>query len=191
MAVELPGAREITYDVVNTFHQDSFKVSFSNFPVILETETLSGINQPIDMRIFDYYVKNVTIPDQSLQVTEIPMLNRVQLQPISRGNDNLNSVTVEFKVDNAFRNYFMFYTYIRQMRTAEPDVDVFYKNVIHEMFVDAHANVGEKMVRLKFTNLFPISTGTLSLESGASQELTFAVSFVYEEFTVEMIDQHN
>ena len=186
--MQIQGAKEIDYDIVNPFHQDSFKVAFSNFPVIVETETMSGLNNPIDMRIFDYYVKNVTIPDQSLETTQLPFLNRIQLQPISRGNDNLNAVTVEFKVDNAFRNYYLFYTYIRQMRTAEPDVEVFYKNVIHEMFIDAHANDGEKMVRLKFVNLFPVSTGTLILESGESGELTFTVSFVYEEFKVEMVD---
>ena len=185
---QLPGAKDIKSDVLNTFHQDNFKVAFSNFPIINDFKNLVGMDQPVDMRIFDYNVKNITIPTQSLETTEISFLNRVQLQPISRGNDNLQSVTVEFKVDNTFLNYFLIYTYIRQMRCGLIKLDrPYYKNVIHEMFVDGFTNLGVHTVRLKFINLIPISTGSLILESGASGDLTFAVSFNYEEFQVEIL----
>lgn len=177
---------ELKADVLNTFHQNDFRVSFSNFPVIEELKSDAGIVKPVDMRVFDYYVRNIVIPDQSLQTSELSYLNRVQLQPMSRGNDNLNAVVVEFKVDDAFLNYYLFYTYIRQMRTGLVDVQTFYKNRIREMNVDGFNNAGFKTSRLTFVNLFPVSTGTLSLEYGSSEELTFAVSFNYEEFKVEM-----
>ena len=63
----------------------------------------------------------------------------------------------------------------------------FYKNVIHEMFVDGYTNSGIHVSRLKFINLFPVSSGSLVLESGTAGELTFPVSFNYEEFKVELI----
>ena len=106
---QLVGSKEIKADVLNSFHQDNFKVAFSNFPVINDLKDLVGTDKPIDMRIFDYNVKNVTIPDQSLQVSELSYLNRVQLQPTARANDNLQPVTVEFRVDNTFLNYFLIY----------------------------------------------------------------------------------
>lgn len=185
---QLVGSKEIKADVLNSFHQDNFKVAFSNFPVINDLKDLVGTDKPIDMRIFDYNVKNVTIPDQSLQVSELSYLNRVQLQPTARANDNLQPVTVEFRVDNTFLNYFLIYTYIRQMRAGIIKLNKpFYKNVIHEMFVDGYTNSGIHVSRLKFINLFPVSSGSLVLESGTAGELTFPVSFNYEEFKVELI----
>ena len=185
---QLAGSKEIKADVLNTFHQDNFKVAFSNFPIVNDLKDLIGTDKPVDMRIFDYNVKNITIPEQSLQVTELSMLNRVQLQPISRANDNLPAVTVEFKVDNTFLNYFLIYTYIRQMRAGLIKLDKpYYKNVIHEMFVDGFTNSGVHVSRLKFINLFPVSSGSLVLESGTAEYLTFPVAFNYEEFKVELI----
>ena len=188
----LEGANNLESDVINAFHQDSFRASFSNFPKINDLKDLTGIDGPIDMRIFDYNVRSVTIPDQSLRTTEISMLNRVQLQPISRANDDLPPVVVEFKVDNTFLNYFLIYTYIRQMRCGIIKLDKpYYKNVIHELFIDGFTNTGVHTTRLKFVNLFPVSTGSLVLESGSSGELTFAVNFMYEEFKVELIGNDN
>lgn len=175
------------YDTINTFHEDNFTCSFSNFPVIEETLNELGVTQPVDMDIFDLYVKDVTIPDQGLLLDEMSYLNRIQLQPMSKGNSRLNAVVVDFMVDASFLNYFLIYTYIRQMREGLAPVDIFYKNVIHEMFVDLHANRGDFVTRLKFKDLFPVSTGSLILTSGKSDTLTFAVSFLYNDFTVELI----
>lgn len=183
------GQTQFQTDVLNSFHQDSFNAHFSNFPTIAETQNAFGKNMPVDMRVFDYFVKNVTIPDQSLETMEIPLLNRVQLQPSSRGNDNLHLVTVEFIADNAFLNYFLIYTYIRQMRTAtiEKLESAYYKNRIYDLSVEMNANKGNPVTRLKFVNLFPMSLGALTLESGNSGELTFPASFSYEDFVVEIV----
>ena len=176
-------------DVLNTFHQDSFNAYFSNFPVIGETQNAFGENHQPDMRVFDDYTKNVTIPNQSLSTMELPMLNRVQLQPNSMGNSNLNLVVIEFIVDAAFLNYFLIYTYIRQMKTAtiENLKSAYYKNRIFELKIVMYANDGTPVTNLKFKNLFPMDMGALNLQSGVSDELTFPVSFSYEDFQVEII----
>lgn len=184
---------QLTTDVLNTFHSDRFKCSFSNFPVIKETLDQLGINQPLDMKVFDYYVKNITIPEQSLDTMEVNLLNRVQKQlGNQRGNDSLPNVTMEFVVDSHLLNYFLTYSFIRQMRTGLIPVDTpIYKNVIKYCFIDCYDNTsGRQTARLKFKNLWPVSTGTLQLQSGNSSELSFAVSFIYEDFFVVLYDEN-
>lgn len=183
---------QLTTDVINAFHADNFRANFSNFPVIKETMDRLGLNQPLDMRVFDYYVKNITIPEQSLDTMEVNLLNRVQKQMGNqRGNDNLANMTIEFVADKNLLGFFLIYSYIRQMRTGLAPIDTpYYKNVIKYLNVDCYDNIGKIASRLKFKNLFPVSTGTLQLQSGNSSQLTFAVSFVYEDFFVIMFDEN-
>ena len=183
---------KLTTDVLNTFHSDNFRANFSNFPVIKETLDQLGINQPLDLKVFDYYVKNLTIPEQSLDTTQVNFLNRIQKQlGDQRGNDNLPNMTIEFVADAHLLNYFLIYTFIRQMRTGLAPISTpYYKNIIKYLNIDGFDNTGKQTVTLRFKNLFPVSTGTLQFRSGDSQELSYAVSFVYEDFFVIIYDEN-
>lgn len=183
---------KLTTDVLNSFHADNFRANFSNFPVIKETLDQLGVNQPLDMGVFDYYVKNITIPEQSLDTTQVNFINRIQKQlGDQRGNDNLPNFTAEFIADVHLLNYFLIYSYIRQMRTGLAPIETpFYKNFIKYLNVDCYNNIGKLSSRLKFKNLIPVSTGTLQMRSGDSNELSFAVSFVYEDFFVVLFDEN-
>lgn len=159
--------------VISTFHQDKFAVQFSNFPMIL------GETEKIDMRVFDYFVKNVTIPDYSMTVDNIDFQNEVRLQPMSRANADLGQITVEFKANEDLRNYYYLWMYIRQVRYADQHPTS--EACINTIKVLMNDNQNREIGTLEYRRCFPQSIGSLSLTYGDSSELSFPVSFLFEE----------
>lgn len=170
--------------VINKFHQDQFLVEFSNFPDIFPDDD----TRKVDLRLFNYFVKNVVIPDASLDTVNVDWMSGIRNQPISRANDNLPQLTIEFSVDENLRNYYYSYTYIKQMRYGEAPVDD-YKNVINSIFIETLNNEGKKLGRIEFTNCIPASIGSLTLTVADSSELSFPISFIYEEFKLYLYDE--
>lgn len=166
--------------IINTFHQDNFLVNFSNFPEV----HMDGKIQKVDLRVFDYFVKNVVIPDMTLGTIDVEWMNGIRIQPISRINDSPTDLTIEFKAEENLTNYLMFYAYIKQMRHGISPSIPFYKNVIKTIYVDMMDNESRKIGRLEFKNAIPTSLGSLTLTVGDSSELSFPVSFLYETFSL-------
>lgn len=169
---------------INTFHQDQFKVGFSNFPEIYEDET-----KKIDLRIFDYFVKNVVIPDMTQETVNVDFMNAVRYQPITRANDAVPQLTIEFKANENLTNFHLLWTYIKKQRFQTLPTDKAYSNTIKSIFIDMLDNQGRKLGRIEFTEALPMSLGALTLTTGDSSELTFPVSFVYEEFNLTLYNE--
>jgi hypothetical protein len=170
--------------VINKFHQDQFLVEFSNFPDIFSDDA----TRKVDLRLFNYFVKNVVIPDASLDTVNVDWMSGIRNQPLSRANDSLPQLTVEFSVDENMRNYYYCYTYIKQMRYGDTPIDD-YKNVINSIFIETLNNEGQKIGRIEFTKCIPSSVGSLTLTVADSTELSFPVSFIYEEFKLYLYDK--
>jgi len=171
---------------INTFHQDSFIVSLSNFPSV--NYSAESQVKEVDMRIFDYFVKNVVIPDMSQETVQVDFMGGVRYQPITRANNENPQLTIEFKAEENLRNYHMLFSYIKKMRYGDVPVKNQYQNTIKSIFIDTLDNQGRKLGRLEFTEALPVSLGSLSLTVGDSSELSFPVSFVYEEFKLTLYD---
>lgn len=172
---------------INTFHQDSFTVRLSNFPRV--TESKQKDEKEVDMRIFDYFVKNVVIPDMSQETVQVDFMGGVRYQPITRANNENPQLTIEFKAEENLRNYHMLFAYIKKMRYGDVPVENQYQNTIKSIFIDTLDNQGRKLGRLEFTNALPVSLGSLTLTIGNSEELSFPVSFMYEEFNVTLYNE--
>ena len=71
----------------NTFHQDKWKITFSNLP--------NSDGEKVDMRLFDLYVKTVVVPDMSFETINTDFKHSSIRQPASRDNDNLSQITIE------------------------------------------------------------------------------------------------
>ena len=169
---------------INAFHQDNFTVDFSNFPEIFFDNT-----KYVDLTLYNKFVKNIVIPDMSLETIDIEFINDIQNQPISRANNALPQMTIEFKADETLRNYYYMLTYIKQMRYgSSPDSSR--NNNINKIIINTLDNQRRLMGRLSFSACIPASLGSLSLVSGTSEELTFPVSFVYEEFSLELVNEN-
>jgi hypothetical protein len=173
-------------NVINTFHEDNFTVGFSNFPKVFSIDNV----QQVDLRMFEYFVKNVVIPDSSLETMDIDFRNAKQLSPISPANNDLPQLTIEFKADETLRNYFYFFSFIKRTRYGTIEVDKFRDNVIKEIYVNALDNQGRIISRISFMKALPVSCGSLTLSVGQSNELSFSVSFAYEEFKITMYDSN-
>jgi hypothetical protein len=172
--------------VINKFHQDQFKVELSNFPEI----DVDGPTRQVDLRLFSYFVKNIVIPDASIDTIQVDWMKGTRYQPISRANDNNPELTIEFSVDENMRNYHYCYTYIKQMRYGTENTIPDYRHTIKSIFIDTLNNEGKKLGRIEFTNCLLTSLGSLTLTVADSSELSFPASFKYEEFNIYLYDEN-
>lgn len=173
-----------TKNKINVFHQDNFTCHFSNFPELFE-----DAGQKIDLGLYDMFVKNVVIPDMNIEVVPIEYQNTVQWQPISKANSDLPQIIIEFKADENLRNYYYLFSYIKKMRYGS-NPNSLRSNTIKAIGINTLDNQYKKMGRLEFTEALPVSVGSLTLMSGDSEELSFAVSFQYEEFKLAMFNEN-
>lgn len=168
---------------INFFHQDNFTVDFSNFPKIFADES-----KFVDLELFNKYVRNIVVPDMSLDTIDIEFMNVVQHQPISRANNDLPQMTIEFKLDENLRNYYYLLTYIKQMRYGSA-IDPSRNNIINSIAINTLDNQRRQVGKVEFTKAIPMSIGSLSLQSGDSENASFAVSFQYEEFRLALYNE--
>jgi hypothetical protein len=169
---------------INVFHQDNFTCHFSNFPEIFEDPS-----QKVDLGLYDMFVKNVVIPDMNMDVVPLEYRNSTVWQPISKANSDLPQIIIEFKADENLRNYYYLFSYIKKMRYGV-DPQPSRSNTINAIGINTLDNQNKKMARLEFTEALPVSVGSLTLMSGDSEELSFAVSFQYEEFKLAMFNEN-
>ena len=120
------------------------------------------------MRIFEYYIKNIVIPDASLDTANIDFKNSVQLTPMSIANNDLPALTIEFIADESLLNYFYLFSFIKKTRFGNISVDSLRHNVINEICVNCMDNQGRILSKLRFKKALPSSVGSMNLEYGAS-----------------------
>ena len=161
----------------NTFNSDKFRVTFSNIPKLPEDER-------VDMRIVDTNVRSVTVPDLTIDTINSDFMSDTFKHPMSRTNDNLAQVAVEFLLSEDMRNYLYFYTWFQMLRHGISDEDQVNKCVVKEMTIemlDNQNNVTNKMV---FSNCILSSVGSLNLIMGQSEKVGFPVLLTYQEMSL-------
>ena len=166
---------------LNRFHGDKWATTFSNLPSVDQSK--------IDVTMYDSYVKNVVLPDFFIETQNSDFMNGSIKNPLSRANDNLTQLTIEFKADEVLENYYNLYEWVQMLRYQRnsPNESTFRLNTIKSIVVTMLDN--EKRIRgkLKFTNAIITNLGSLSLTMGSSEEITFAASFNYEEVKLEKV----
>jgi hypothetical protein len=163
----------------NSFSSDKFNVRFSNIPTINDTK--------VDMRLFDLYVKSIIVSDINEELVNSDILNFQIRHPITRANESLNQLIVEFVLDEDFTNYFTFFNFMQQERylytentPSEPN-DVFRLNNISTISLELLDNQGRARKYLDFTEAYLTSLNSLNLIMGLSEQVTFNASFQYEQ----------
>jgi len=169
----------------NVMHNDKWKLTFSNIP------TLSDIS---DMRYFDNYVKNCTLPAYTIGeiISQLPFGFQVR-HPLGgmKKNQDLGSLSISFKVSEDMYNYMVFFSWIQQLRYGEISSDhheYFRLYTIKVLALIMMDNQKRPVATIKFTNLFLSDLGELPLTYGSTEELTFNCTFTYEEIKYEMIN---
>lgn len=182
---------------INAHVNNNFKVQFSNIP------TVGNFG---DLRfLYDQKVLSVSIPDFNLELTTSHYLNEVHYSPISKKNDDLSDLLIEFKIDESFLNYYNLFAYMRQVRRGEIDApdprltpnamvkaESYIKNYdIESVNLIILNNVELTKATIKFKNAFLTSLSTVSLSKSDPTETTFTASLKYKNIEIQLEDPEN
>lgn len=179
---------------INVHFKNNFKVNFSNIP------TVGSFG---DIRfLYEQMTHSVTLPDYNQDLIESHFQNRISYNPISKDNDGLSDLLIEFKIDEKFLNYYNLFQFMRKTRRGEPtppDTRITPRNrfaqeqYIHNYDIET-INLqilnGQQIhvATLSFKGVFVVSLSTVSLTFGDSDENTFTVNFKYRETEMTLED---
>ena len=164
---------------INDFTNNKFEVRFSNI--------VNMTNFELDSHILDNYVKNVSVPDLSIPMLDSRYKHERQLHPNPIGARELQTMNIEFILDEHMCNYFLFYSWIYWMRFGEPcgKTNLKGQELLRMDCVDAIelvslSNNNKIMSKMKFKHAIPTTLSNLSLQYGSAEQVTFVVTFEYE-----------
>lgn len=167
----------------NTFHNDKWQVSFSNLP------SLGTIR---DMRMYDNYVKSVVFPDYNMGeiISDMPGGFKIRHPQGPRPNEDLSQIQIEFKLSEDMKNYINLFEWMQALKYGNvtdfnDDEDFFRKYTIKSINLNILDNQKRPIAVWRFTQAFLLTLGSVSLDAGISEEVTFTVNFSYEEIFYE------
>lgn len=177
----------IPQDNINVHFKNNFKVNFSNIPTV---ENFG------DLRfLYEQMVHSITLPDYNQELVESQFKNRISWSPISKANDQLSDLLIEFKVDEKFLNYYNLFTFMRKTRRGEPtepdarvtprsqftreqyihnyDIETINLQILNSQQIH--------VATLSFKGNFIVSLSTILLTFADGGENTFTVNFKYRD----------
>lgn len=175
---------------INEFHKNKFEVRFSNVP------NMTGYSG-IDIHVLNNYLKAINIPDLA-----IPMLSSTsgqyrQLHPSPIGSRDLQTLTIEFKIDEHAFNYWLLSSWLYHMRYGQTCGKKSLKgeellrfdciDAIEICFLD---NDGRVLSKMRFKHCIINNLSSLDLKYGSADLGTMIATFDVEEleFVVEQGD---
>lgn len=170
---------------INDFTNNKFIVRFSNI--------VNMTNYELDTHILDNYVKNVSVPDFSIPMLDSRYLHERQLHPNPIGARDLQTMNIEFMLDENMQNYYLFYCWIYWMRFGEACGKTNLKGdeLLRMDCIDAieliSLNNNNKIIsKMKFKHAIPNNLAQLSLQYGSAENVTYVVTFEYEQIELQL-----
>lgn len=167
--------------VINKLNTDKWKVNFTNFPIPTTRNT------KLDLAVFNNNVKNITLPDFSLEHLPVSFGSGRTLHTISKFNNDLSSFFIEFAVDEDLENYFAFYDWYKEMRSGRStkNSNSLQESTIKQVLVQFLDNQGRRGSILKFYDCVISSISSLTMSYGTSDYVPFSVTFLYDKYEIE------
>ena len=166
---------------INTYHNSKWKLLFSNIPSI---EVGRDINS-----MYENFIKSITIPDYNIENIFVDFKATRKRAPISRYNDNLTPIMLEFKLNEDLTNYLNLVEYMQQLRYGQPTTEFIKDNTIKNLNVIFLDNQKRDTYKIYFTNCFIESLSSLPLNMGDDTDITFTVTMTYDEMKFEKINK--
>jgi hypothetical protein len=167
----------------NLFHNDKWQISFSNLP------SLGAIR---DMRIYDNFVKSVVFPDYNMGEIYSDIKGFRIRHPLAgiKANEDLSQIQIEFKLSEDMKNYINLFEWMQGLKYGKvtdfnDEEDFFRKYTIKSINLNILDNQKRPIAVWRFTEAFLLTLGSLSLDMGISEEITFTANFSYEEIFYE------
>jgi hypothetical protein len=169
----------------NTFRNDSWKITFSNIPTVIDLN---------DMKYYDSYVKSFILPDYNMGEIYSDMTGGFRVRHPQGGmwkNKDLSQVQIEFKLSEDMLNYLYLFKWMKQLKYGELNAD--YDGLIREynikkIILTLLDNQKRPSVNMIFTNAFLLNLSSVSLQMGDSSEVTFTTNFSYEEIEYQQLN---
>lgn len=169
---------------INQFSNNKFAIKFSNIVNMTDKE--------LDVHVLNNYIKGVTIPNFSIPMLETKYLHERQLHPNPIGARDLQTINVEFILDERLRNYYLLQSWIYYMRygktcgkTTLKGDELLRMDCIDAIEVLSLNNDNKIISKMKFKHAIITDIGNLNLMYGSADVVTFAATFNYE--TIELL----
>lgn len=164
---------------INQFNKNKWIVRFSNMV------DFTDLN--LDSQILDNYVKTVNLPDITVTMLTSEFGHNRQIHPNPRGARDLQTINIEFIMDEEGKNFYYFWIWLMSMRAGKPIGKVSVKGdvLLRLDQIDCIElcllNNDKVMVsKMKFFDCIPTNLSSLSLETGQKNIASFVVTFDYE-----------
>jgi hypothetical protein len=160
----------------NIFNSDAFQINISNMPSVDQGK--------IDVhKLYDLYIKSISVPNIDLEVIHSDLMESSTFHPIGRANVDLPNLSLEFKCDEDLENYYNLYEWMQALKYGRQVIssDTAKSTNIKSIDIVFLDNENRRRGYFRFTNAYITSLGSLNLTQGSSEEVTFPVTFNYEE----------
>lgn len=171
---------------INIFNKNKWQVRFSNMCDFTELD--------LDSHILDNYVKTVNIPDLTVNMLTSEFGHARQIHPDPRGARDLQTINIEFIMDEEGKNFYYFWMWLINMRAGNA---IGKKNLKGEALLRLDQidcieicllNNNKVMVsKMKFFDCIPTNLSSMSLETGQKNLASFVITFDYENMSLQPI----
>lgn len=161
----------------NFFNSTKWRIEFSNIPTITNLK---------NMKLYNEYIKSCVIPEFSLETDSSNFGTVIFKRPITKINENLSNLDIEFKCSEDLENYTNLFQYIQYLKYAEDlPKDVVIENIIKNISIIILDNQNRDKKIIYFTDVYLNSVSNLNLVYGEEIEITFTASFFYQEMKIK------
>jgi len=170
----------------NVQHSDKWRVIFSNIPGFIP----GSYNNFTNFDLYELYIKTINFPSLDVQFVESDFKNYHINHPISKINNDLSDITITFKLSEDMLNYHYIYNWMKGLRNQ---ININSEKYFRQNFIDEFKIIfldNEKRPNVKYTykNCFVSNISSLNLTQGISDELTFDVTLIYEDYDVQFVE---
>ena len=165
---------------INNFNKNRWAVRFSNFP------NMTGVKE-LDLHVMNDYVTAFNVPDISIPMLNSTFLHYRQLHPATKGSRDLQTINIEFNIDEHMHNWFMLYSWMYKMLHGETcgrkNIDG--KELVREDAIDVIEvclldNDNKIVSKLKFHHCILNNLSSLVLKYSGSEIGTIIATFECE-----------
>ena len=176
MAEEIPNTFGLNTNLTNSNHW------FAYFP--LETRLGTSYNN------IDLHIKRFSLPQMEQSSTTVSYKGYEKQIPTKVINYGTKELTIEFFVDENWRNYKALYQWMSSVEGAlNPVTDEKIESISPTDYVPLRIylldNYKKKVIQFLFENCWIKTFNDIALEANNSGEVTASFTFCYDRFTIE------
>lgn len=169
---------------INQFSNNKFVIRFSNL--------VNMTGEELDSHVLNNYIKNVSIPNFNIPMLDTKYLHERQLHPNPIGSRDLQTINIEFILDEHMKNYYLLQSWIFYMRfgrtcgkTNLKGDELLRMDCVDAIEIVSLNNDNKIISKMKFKHAIISDLGALSLSYGSSDVISYTATFHYE--TIELL----